>query len=79
MHVAVTVAGRVLFLLGLLHDGGLGGEHSAAIDAAFCSAERVTLAGSMIPAFTMSTHSPVAALKPLSDSARICWTITAPS
>ena len=36
----------------------------AAIDAAFCSAERVTLAGSMMPAFTMSTHSPVAALKP---------------
>ena len=37
----------------------------AAIDAAFCSAERVTLAGSMMPALTMSTHSPVAALKPV--------------
>ena len=54
---------------------------SAAIEAAFCSAERVTLAGSMIPAFTMSTHSPVAALKPLppSPSPRSCETMTAPS
>ncbi len=34
----------------------------AAIEAAFRSAERVTLVGSMIPAETMSTYSPVAAL-----------------
>ena len=35
-----------------------------AIDAAFCSAERVTIAGSMTPASTRSTISPVAALRP---------------
>ena len=39
-------------------------RNSAAIDAAFCSAERVTLAGSMMPAVIMSTYSPVAALRP---------------
>ena len=32
--------------------------------AAFCSAERVTLAGSMMPAAMRSTYSPVAALRP---------------
>ena len=37
---------------------------SAAIDDAFCSAERVTLVGSMTPAFTMSSYCSVAALKP---------------
>ena len=53
---------------------------SAAMDAAFCSAERVTLAGSMIPAFRRSPHAPVAALNPLpSDSPRIRSTTTAPS
>ena len=38
--------------------------------AAFCNAERVTLAGSTIPAFIISTHSSVAALnpKPISTS-----------
>ena len=36
----------------------------AAIDAAFCSAERVTFAGSIIPDLIMSTYSPVAALRP---------------
>ena len=30
-----------------------------ATDAAFCNAERVTLAGSITPASIMSTHSPV--------------------
>ena len=35
-----------------------------AMDAAFCSARRVTLAGSMTPALTMSPYSPVSALKP---------------
>ena len=35
-----------------------------AIDAAFCSAERVTFAGSMMPAFSISSHLSVAALKP---------------
>jgi hypothetical protein len=33
----------------------------AAIEAAFCSAERVTFAGSRMPALNMSTHSPLAA------------------
>jgi AcrR family transcriptional regulator len=44
---------------------GLGGEQQAAIDAAFCSAARVTLAGSMMPALTRSSNSPVAALRPM--------------
>ena len=35
-----------------------------AIDAAFCSAERVTMAGSMIPVWIRLTISPVAALRP---------------
>ena len=35
-----------------------------AIDAAFCSAERVTIAGSMTPSATRSTISPVAAFRP---------------
>jgi len=33
-----------------------------AIEAAFCSARRVTLAGSTTPAFTRSSYSPVATL-----------------
>ena len=39
-----------------------------AIEAAFCSAERVTMAGSMTPAPTRSTYSPVAALRPMPAS-----------
>src|SRR5262249_220165 len=35
-----------------------------AIDAAFCSAERVTIAGSMIPALIRSTISPDSTLRP---------------
>src|SRR6267378_4904366 len=35
-----------------------------AMEAAFCSARRVTLAGSITPIFTMSPYSPVSALKP---------------
>jgi len=35
-----------------------------AIDAAFCRAERVTMAGSMMPALTMSSYSPVSAFRP---------------
>ena len=35
-----------------------------AIEAAFWSAERVTIVGSMTPAATRSSYSPVAALKP---------------
>ena len=34
------------------------------MDAAFCSARRVTLAGSMTPILTMSPYSPDSALKP---------------
>ena len=40
----------------------------AAIDAAFCSAARVTLAGSTMPALTRSVSSPVAALSPVAPS-----------
>jgi hypothetical protein len=51
-----------------------------AIDAAFCSVERVTLAGSGIPALMRSVYSPVAALKPsFPVSPRTCSTITPPS
>ena len=39
-------------------------RNNAAIDAAFCNAERVTFAASMTPSFTRSTYSPVAALSP---------------
>ena len=35
-----------------------------AIDAAFCSAERVTIVGSMIPALTRSSTSPVSTFRP---------------
>jgi hypothetical protein len=35
-----------------------------ATEAAFCKADRETLAGSMIPALTISTISPLAALYP---------------
>ena len=37
----------------------------AAIDAAFCNADRVTFAGSTIPDATISTYSSVNALKPM--------------
>ena len=37
---------------------------SEATDAAFCKATRTTLVGSMTPAFTRSSYSSVAALKP---------------
>ena len=39
-------------------------RNRAAIEAAFCSADRVTLTGSLMPALSMSTYSPVAALRP---------------
>ena len=51
-----------------------------AIDAAFCSAERVTIAGSMTPAATRSTISPVAAFRPWPFLAlRTSLTTTEPS
>src|SRR5437016_7226852 len=52
-----------------------------AMDAAFCSARRVTLAGSMTPIFTISPYSPVSALKPKFSSfdSRILPITTAPS
>jgi hypothetical protein len=39
-------------------------RNRAAMEAAFWSADRVTLAGSMIPAASRSTYSPVAASSP---------------
>ena len=55
-------------------------NNKAEMDAAFCKAERVTFVGSTIPADTMLTHSPFAALKPVPNSARFNWsTITEPS
>jgi hypothetical protein len=51
-----------------------------AIEAAFCSAERVTMAGSMTPSATRSTISPVAALSPKPFLAlRTSFTTTEPS
>ena len=51
-----------------------------AIDAAFCSAERVTIAGSMTPAATRSTISLVAAFRPWPFLAlRTSLTTTEPS
>jgi hypothetical protein len=51
-----------------------------AIEAAFCSAARVTLAGSITPAFTRSSKAPVAALRPMPPVSRSIWgTMTAPS
>src|SRR5207247_5561716 len=51
-----------------------------AIDAAFCSAERVTIAGSITPAATRSSISPVAALRPCPAGAlRTSLTTTEPS
>ena len=37
-------------------------QENAAIEAAFCSAERVTLVGSMTPIASRSPYSPVCAL-----------------
>src|SRR6266403_1028485 len=52
-----------------------------AMDAAFCRARRVTLAGSITPILTMSPYSPVSALKPKFSSleSRILPITTAPS
>src|SRR5216684_3664426 len=52
-----------------------------AMEAAFCSARRVTLAGSMMPILIMSPYSPVSALKPKFSSleSRILPITTAPS
>src|SRR5271165_6740697 len=52
----------------------------AEIEAAFCSAVRVTLVGSTTPALTRSSYSPVATLNPsLPLRFLTSWTITAPS
>jgi hypothetical protein len=42
-------------------------KNQGGLDAAFCNADRVTFAGSIIPALIMSTYSPVAAFKTLSS------------
>ena len=50
------------------------------IDAAFCSAERVTMVGSMIPALTRSSTSPVSTFRPWPGFAeRTDWITTEPS
>src|ERR1700685_3857042 len=53
-------------------------RNSAAMDAAFCRAERVTLAGSMMPAANMSTYSPVAAFRPKPGSSDRTFSATTP-
>src|ERR1700683_2187205 len=49
-----------------------------AIEAAFCSAERVTFAGSMMPALNMSTYSPVAAFRPWPADRVLTFSTTTP-
>ena len=51
-----------------------------AIDAAFCSAERVTIVGSMMPAFTRSSYSPESTFRPKPGfPSRIAFTTIEPS
>ena len=45
-------------------------RNSAAIDAAFCSAERVTFVGSITPNFSMSPYSPVRGVQTLAGVQR---------
>src|SRR6266478_4393192 len=45
---------------------------SDTMEAAFCKAKRVTLAGSITPALIMSSNSPVSALKPKFSSFDQC-------
>jgi len=59
--VAATARCR-LVLLRQVGDEAFGREQHPAMDAAFCSAERVTFFGSTMPAFTRSSYSPVATL-----------------
>ncbi|CAB4769925.1 unannotated protein [freshwater metagenome] len=55
-------------------------RNNAAMEPAFCSAERVTLAASMTPSLTRSSYSPVAALRPsLPFMLRTFSTTTPPS
>src|ERR1035437_3728423 len=49
-----------------------------AIEAAFCSADLVTFAGSMIPASNMSTYSPVAAFRPWPAGSVLTLSTTTP-
>jgi hypothetical protein len=68
-----TAVARARLGLGEIGNGALGGKQEGRDGtegltkclAAFCSAERVTLAGSMMPALTMSTHFILAASKPM--------------
>ena len=53
-------------------------RNRAAIDAAFCRAERVTLAASMMPAAIRSSYSPVSAFRPLPDGALCVTRISLP-
>src|SRR5215212_5884613 len=48
----------------------------APMEAAFWSAERVTIAGSMMPAWTRSSYSPVRALKPRESSRPLTFSAT---
>src|SRR5690606_12644109 len=53
-------------------------RNSPAIDAAFCSAERVTLAGSMMPASIRSLYSPVEASRPWPCGRVLTFSTTTP-
>src|SRR6476469_1720875 len=49
-----------------------------AIEAAFCSADRVTFAGSMMPALNMSTYSPDEASRPCPGGSVLTFSTTTP-
>ena len=53
-------------------------RNNAAIDPAFCKAERVTFAASITPAFTKSSYSPVEAFKPLAPLRFLTFSTTTP-
>ena len=54
-------------------------KNNPAMDDAFCNAERVTFTGSLIPAFSMSTYSPVAAFRPSPSGKLATFSATTPA
>ena len=58
----IAAAGRSFFSSGISETSASVVSSSDAIDEAFCSAVRTTLAGSMTPAVTRSSYLSVAAL-----------------
>jgi len=61
-HATARSPVRVVIFLRRFRDHDFRREQQPATDAAFCSARRVTFAGSRMPASIMSPYSPVPAL-----------------